>query len=357
MIVHATASVPLGILSDKWIRKKIISIGISIWSVATFCSGLANNFFQLLITRGIVGIGEASYVPAATSLIADNFPESKRGKASSVFHLGMFTGGALGMILAGVIGTHLGWRACFFIVALPGIILAYTILKIKEDKPHEHLTSQVNAKNIFSLFKNKAYLLTLCGGTLLTFTSSAIIAWVSQFFIRYHNYSVQDASLTIGMVVLIAGPLGIYSGGYFSDYLFNKFNAPRSVVIAFAFILSSPIMYLTLVTSNETIMLISLFIATYLMTWYYGPMVALIQDIVSPFLKATAFALYLLFVHLIGSTPAPALIGKVSDFTDLRTSMFITVATNFLGGILFLFTTLYLRKIRAPIIPDFQETN
>lgn len=346
MIIHASFSVPLGILSDKWIRKNVIAIGVSIWSVATFITGIVQNYTQLLITRAFVGIGEASYAPAATSLIADNFPESKRARASSVFHFGMFLGGTLGMILAGIIGTHLGWRACFFIVALPGFILALNALMIKEKKHEHHNINDVNAKNILNLFKNIAYVMTLISGIMLTFTSSAIIAWMTQFFIRYHNYSVDHASLIIGLTVLVAGPIGIYSGGYFSDLLFNKFKKPRSLAMAFAFIFATPLIYIVLHTYNIFLLIASLVAATYLMTFYYGPMVAFIQDIVPVSLKATAFAFYLFAVHLIGSTPAPAIIGKLSDLYDLRTAMYLVVLSNFLGGILLLFTTKFVMKLK-----------
>lgn len=346
MIIHASFSVPLGILADKWVRKNIIAMGVAIWSIATFITGLVQNFTQLLFTRAAVGIGEASYAPAATSLIADNFPAEKRARASSIFHLGMFFGGTLGMILAGVLGSKLGWRACFFIVAIPGIILALTSLRIKEVK-HEHKnTSEVNRTNILQLFKTPAYILTLLSGIMLTFTSSAIISWMTQFFIRFHNYSVDQASITIGLAVVIGGPIGIYSGGYFSDLLYNKYHKPRSLAMAIAFILATPLMYITLTTHNEILLLITLVLATYLMTFYYGPMVALIQDIVPGSLKATAFAFYLFTVHLIGSTPAPALIGIVSDASDLQKAMFLVVASNLIGGIMLLITSRFLMKER-----------
>jgi MFS transporter, Spinster family, sphingosine-1-phosphate transporter len=338
MIVHATCSVPLGILADKWIRKNIIAIGVSIWSIATLLTGLVQNFVQLLIARGVVGVGEASYAPAATSLIADNYPAEKRAQASSTFHLGMFFGGTLGMILSGIIGTHLGWRASFFIVAIPGIFLAFAALKIKEVKHEHHNAADVNYTAILQLFKTPAYVMTLVAGTMLTFTSSAIISWMTQFFIRYHNYSVEQASITIGLAVIIGGPPGIYTGGKISDFLYNKYKLPRSLGMAVAFLLATPLMYITITTYNDTLMFVSLVTATFLMTWYYGPMVALIQDIVPSSLKATAFAFYLFFAHLIGSTPAPALIGWVSDLSDLQTACHLMVVSNFLGA-LFLFVT------------------
>ncbi len=347
MIIHASFSVPLGILADKWVRKYIIAMGVALWSIATFITGLVQNFTQLLITRATVGIGEASYAPAATSLIADNFPIERRARASSIFHLGMFFGGTLGMIFAGVIGSHLGWRVCFFIVAIPGIILALSSLRIKETKHEHHNTAEVNRENILQLFKTPAYIMTLVSGIMLTFTSSAIISWITQFFIRFHNYSVDQASITIGLAVVIGGPLGIYSGGYFSDLLYNKYKKPRSLAMGIAFIIATPIIYITLTTHNEILLITTLVFATYLMTFYYGPMVALIQDIVPSSLKATAFAFYLFTVHLIGSTPAPAIIGKVSDATDLQTALFLVVISNFLGGALLLITSNMLLKKKA----------
>ena len=347
MIVHATGSVPLGILADKWIRKKIIAIGVSIWSIATFFTGLSYSFTQLLITRSVVGIGEASYAPAATSLIADNFPSGKRAKASSIFHLGMFLGGTLGMVLSGVISTHLGWRACFFIVAIPGLLLVYFILKINEVKHEAHVAKNVNRQNILNLFRSPAYVVTLIGGLMLTFTSSAIIAWMTQFFVRFHNYGVDQAGLTIGVAILISGPFGIYSGGHLTDLLYNKYNLPRSTSMAFAFIAATPLLYIVLTTQSEIIMLISLVAASFLMTFYYGPMVALIQDIVPGYLKATAFAFYLFIVHIIGSTPAPALIGRLSDIYNLQTALYLVVITNLAGGLMLLLTTKILWKKRV----------
>ncbi|MCX7878807.1 MAG: hypothetical protein N2510_09250 [Ignavibacteria bacterium] len=103
---------------------------------------------------------------------------------------------------------------------------------------------------------------------------------------------------------------------------------------------------MTVTTQNKTLLVISLISAAFLMTWYYGPMVAFIQDIVPPFLRATAFAFYLFIVHMIGSTPAPAVIGKISDMSNLQTACFVMVLTNFLGGFLLIITTVIIYRKR-----------
>lgn len=343
MIVHSIASVPLGILADKWIRKNIISIGVIIWSVATFLSGLVKNFHQLLIARSIVGIGEAAYGPPATSLIADKFPEGKRAKVSSIFHLGMFAGGTLGMAAAGIMGTYLGWRNCFFIVGLPGLILALLSWYIKEEKEHKALLN-VEKKSLKELFKSLPYITILIGGIFLSFTSGAIISWITEFIVRYHNFTVSQASITIGSIILVAGLAGIYVGGFLADRQYNKNNTPRSMVISLGFFISTPLLIIVVNTTSSVLLVISILLGSFFMAWYYGPVVALIQDIVPSNLKASAYAFYIFSIHLFGDTFSPSVIGKISDLSNLRTALYLPIATNFLGALFFLLTTRMLKK-------------
>lgn len=338
MIVHSITSVPLGILADKSVRKNIISFGVILWSIATFFSGLVQNFHQLLAARSFVGIGEAAYGPSATSLLADKFPEEKRAKVNSIFHLGMFAGGTLGMILAGVIGTFLGWRICFFIVGVPGIVLALMSWFIREEKQPHMVHVEMERKSVNSIFKIPSYIVMLIGGILLTFTSGSIISWITVFIVRYHNLTVSEASVSLGSIILVAGLSGIYSGGYFADKLYAK-GIPRSFIIGIGFLLSTPLLLLIVNTGSIVLLIISLTIGTYFMAWYYGPVVALIQDIVPSSLKGSAYAFYLFFVHLLGDTISPSVIGKLSDAQNLRYALHLPIITNLLGGLCFLLCT------------------
>jgi len=338
MIVHSVMSVPLGILADKWIRRKIISFGVIVWSLATFLSGIVSNFHQLLAARSIVGIGEAAYAPSATSLLADKFPEEKRAAVNSTFHLGMFAGGTLGMILAGIIGTYLGWRICFFIVGVPGFILALLSWTIAEEKQPHLLQVHLEKESVYSIFKTMPFITNLIGGILLTFTSGSIISWITIFIVRYHNFTVSQASMSIGSIVLVTGLAGIYYGGNLADRLYKN-GTPRSFVIALGFLIATPLLFIIVITQNIIILLLSLSAATFFMSWYYGPSVALIQDIVPSSLKATAYAFYIFFIHLLGDTGAPSIIGRISDVSSLRTAFYIPVATNFLGALFLLLTT------------------
>lgn len=346
MIIHSLASIPLGILADKWIRRKIISYGVIVWSAATFISGVVQNFYQLLIARSIVGIGEAAYGPAATSLIGDKYTDDKRARVISIFHLGMFAGGTLGMALAGLIGTYYNWRICFFIVGLPGFLLALLSWRISE-KPQEHKPElHLETKTFRTIFKIPSYISMLIGGIFLTFTSGAIISWITVFLVRYHQFTVSQASLSIGLIVLITGLAGIYFGGFLADKLYSVKKLPRSVVIAAGFIISTPFLIIIILTDSRILLMLSLSLGTFFMAWYYGPVVALIQDIVPSNLKATAYAFYIFFVHLFGDTLSPSVLGKLSDLSDLKTAFFLPVATNFIGALFFLLTTYLLIRNR-----------
>ena len=343
MVVHAVTSVPLGILADRWIRKNIISLGVILWSVFTFFSGLVQNFHQLLAARSIVGIGEAAYAPSATSLLADKFSEDKRAKINSIFNLGMFAGGTLGMILAGVIGTLLGWRICFFIVGLPGFILALLSWNISEDKQPHTLEVELRKESVYSIFKIVPYVIMLIGGILLTFTSGSIISWITVFIVRYHNLTVAEASISLGSIVLVAGLLGIYSGGHLADKFYKR-GMPRSFVISIGFLIATPLLLVIVNTNSIVILIIALILGTYFMAWYYGPVIALIQDIVPYSLKATAYAFYLFFVHLFGDTISPSIMGKLSDLYNLQTAFYLPITTNLLGGLCFLLCTYILKR-------------
>jgi MFS family permease len=257
----------------------------------------------------------------------------------------MFAGGTLGMILAGVIGTYLGWRVCFFIVGVPGFVLALLSWKIDEKREPHEFQVLIKKKSVSSIFKLSPYITMLIGGILLTFTSGSIISWITVFIIRYHNFTVAEASVSIGSIVLVAGLVGIFTGGFLADKLFAK-GIPRSLIISLGFFLATPLLLLIINTKTGWLLLTSMFLATFLMAWYYGPVVALIQDIVPSNLKATAYAFYLFFVHLLGDTFSPSVIGRISDASSLQTALYLPIATNFLGAMFFLLTTKLMKNFK-----------
>jgi MFS family permease len=139
VMVYALSAVPLGILSDLKSRRAVIATGVAFWSSFTALGGLARGFWQLFICRSMVGVGEASYTPAAQSLIADFFPGRGRALALGIFWGGLALGGVLGIWVGGELEGLYGWRPAFLAVGIPGFILAMLAAQLRDPaRIHPH---------------------------------------------------------------------------------------------------------------------------------------------------------------------------------------------------------------------------
>ena len=329
IVVHALASLPFGWLADRWSRRKIIGFGVLFWSGATALTGLAQSFRMLLISRSLVGVGESAYAPAGTAMLSDAFPDSLRARVQSIFTLGMFVGGIAGMMLSGVLAAKFGWRPAFFIVAVPGMILAFFCFRIRE--PQRRHTARPSGAG--KLLRNRAFLLTLVSAALVAFAASAFVTWGITFAVRYHGLTVKQASLILGPVSMGGGLLGVGFGGWLADKLQSKFPGGRAVVIAVGFLASAPLLYVGLQSDTRTGFYVAIALATFFLTWYHGPATAIVHDLAPLDLRSAAFGLYMLFIHLVGNATAPTVIGALADRTSLRTAMMLPVATTFLSAV------------------------
>src|SRR5690348_12999519 len=132
LLVYALAAVPFGFWGDRGVRKTVIGVGVAIWSVATLFTGFARSYAQLFLSRAVVGIGEAGYYPAGTSLMSDWFPKDQRSRALAIWGAGATVGIAVGYAGGGIIADKLGWRAAFFFAAVPGLVFAALAFTLRE---------------------------------------------------------------------------------------------------------------------------------------------------------------------------------------------------------------------------------
>ena len=340
MVVHSLATLPFGWLADRCSRKKIIGYGVLFWSGATVLTGLAGSFRSLLLARSLVGIGESAYAPAGTAMISDAFPSSIRARVQSIFTLGMFIGGIAGMMLSGVLAESVGWRPAFFIVAAPGVLLAIFCFKAREPQR----TSQPFSGNVWGLLKSPAYVLTLISAALITFSASAFVTWTAAFSVRYHDFSIKSAGVSLGLTTLLGGLLGVLFGGWLADLLHKRFPAGRVLGIAVGFLLSFPLLWWAVRSESRQGFLVAIVLGTFFLTWYHGPATAVVHDLAPPRLRAASFGLYMLFIHLVGNATAPTVIGALADRVGLRTAMLLPVATTFLSALGFLATGYFIWK-------------
>ncbi len=332
MLIHSLTSLPFGMLSDRWVRRKIIALGVFSWSAATFFCGLATNFAHLLVARAAVGIGEAAYTPPAHSLLSDAFPASERSRILGFFNLGMFLGGAVGLILGGVLGEILGWRACLYLVSVPGFVLGGLAWYLREP-PQATFHERTPVK---ALLSNPLLIYVLMGGVITAFSAGALIVWMPQFVTDVRLFRPRDAGLYVGAVGVTGGLLGVVTGSYLADWLYARWPWGRMATIGTGLVLSCPFVTLSLYTTNHVAMLIYFFLGIFLMVWYTGPVIAVIHDVVPADVKATAQALYILLIHLLGDTFSPAIVGKLADLHNLQTALLLPAVINVLGGMIFL---------------------
>ena len=332
ILVHSLAVLPFGFWSDRGPRQRIMAFGVFLWSAATALSGAASTFGSLLLTRGVVGVGEGAYAPAGTAMISDCFPRSFRARVQGVFNMGMLVGGVLGLAAGGVLSQWIGWRYAFYLVGLPGFLLGLAAYRLRV--PMAPPTEKPPA--IVSLLKIPAYLMVLAGGMFVVFASTAFITWGPTFAIRYHGLTVAQAASWMGLIVLVGSVGGVLLGGYIADSLQARWVHGRAITIGVTLLVGTPFLYIAVTTDSLFEFFLCLLVASFLLTCYHGPATAVIHDLTPERAHSFAFALYLFVIHLFGDTLAPVLVGRVSDLSELRHGLLLGVAANLVAAVCFL---------------------
>lgn len=335
LIVLALASVPCGLFADRFNRTQIIAGGVVFWSLATIACGFAPSFALLLIARSLIGVGEAAYAPAAQSMISDSFPYDHRARAQAIFATGMILGGVVGQAFGGLTGEVHGWKFTFVVVGV--ICLFPCLLVVKLPEPPRRPRSEVVP--ISSLLAVPAYVAMIVAGTCITFSSVSILTWGIDFAVNYKEFSLREASVTLAVIALLSLLLGVLSGGFFADRLHRKYPYGRVLVIAGAFLCAAPFVLLAIQTDEKWIFLTALFIGGYFMSWYHGPVTAVLHDLTPQRAHSTAIGIYMFVTQLLGAL-GPQLVGKISDASDLQLGLQVATAVM-VGGSLLMFLVIY----------------
>jgi len=350
LMVLAIASIPFGFFADRVSRKLIIVIGVTCWSIATLLGGFASSFLFLLFARAAVGLGEAAYAPAAQSMISGAFPNEQRARAQAIFATGMLLGGVGGQALGGIVGPHYGWQYALFIVAVIGLVPGLAVLTL-DDPPRGPRSEVVPIPRLLGV---PAFVAMIAGGTCITFSSVSLLFWGVDFAVTYKDFSLRQASILLSLIALIASVCGVLFGGYVADFLQKRFAYGRLIAIAAAFLMAAPFLFLAIQSDEQWIVLAGLAIAGFFMSWYHGPVTAVIHDMMPRRAHASSIGLYMFVTQLIGGL-GPHLLGRVSDFRDLQFSLQIAVAVMVCGALLMLLVIHFIRRdgLRHPHLEQF----
>src|SRR5438552_1292795 len=350
LLVLAIGSVPFGFLADRFSRKAIIGAGIFFWSIATFAGGLTASFLFFLIARAIVGLGEAAYAPAAQSMISGGFPQERRAVAQAIFASGMLLGGAAGHVLGGIIGPRYGWQAALFIVALAGIVPGAALFWIEE--PPRGPRSEVVP--IGRLLQVPAFVAMICAGICITFSSVSLLTWGTDFAVSYKDFSLREASVSLAVIGLLSALFGVLTGGFVADRLQRSFSYGRILAIAGAFLLAAPFLLMAIQSEEKPTVLASLFVAGFFMSWFHGPVTAVLHDMMPRRAHATCVGVYMFATQLFGGL-GPHVVGKISDLHDMQLGLEIAVAVMVCGALLMLLVIHFIRRdgLRHPALDAF----
>ena len=352
IVVYMLTSPLFGALGDKGVRTRLIAIGVAAWSLATVLGGFATGFISLFAARSAVGVGEAAYGTIAPSLIADYFPKAKRGRVFAVFFAAIPIGAALGYIVGGFMDQHFGWRSAFFVAGAPGLVLAFLALRLPEpvrgaqDKGDDDAPTAASHTGIWSvlltywdLARNRQYALTILGYAAYTFALGGLAFWMAPFLQRVHGLSAAEATVQFGGIVVVTGFIGTFAGGWLGDYCLKYSRHAYLLVSGIATLLAAPCAWLALSASTPALYYGGLIGAELLMFASSGPVNSAIVNYVAPTQRASAVALSILMIHLLGDVPSPLLIGAISDHgggtaASLQHAVLIVPVAILIGGII-----------------------
>ena len=350
MVVYMIAAPVFGAWGDRGSRTRPIAIGVAVWSLATVLSGLARSYPQLFASRALVGIGEAAYAAIAPALLADYFPASTRGRVYAVLNMALPVGAALGYVLGGLIGHHFGWRAAFFLCGAPGMLLAAVMLALPDPvrgaqdapavQPHgRHAAAGGIAAAVtvyLSLLRRTPYLLLVLGFAAYTFGLGGLGFWMPTFLEEVRGVPADQATIGFGAIVIVTGFLGTLAGGWLGDYCLKRSRQGYLWFSAVTTLAAAPVALLALTAPAPQIYYPAIVIAELLCFMSTGPINAAIANIVSPLERASAMALSIFAIHLLGDVPSPPLIGHLAVTGSLGRAVLMVPVALAIGGAVWL---------------------
>ncbi|HEX3553117.1 MAG TPA: MFS transporter [Thermoanaerobaculia bacterium] len=349
ILVYMLTSPVFGTLGDRGNRPRLMAVGVGIWSLATALGGFAVNFVTLFIARSAVGVGEAAYGTVSPSLLADYFPIEKRGRVFAVFSAAIPIGSAAGYMLGGLVDHYYGWRAAFFVAGVPGLVLAWMSSRLL-DPPRGaqdgaapvagHASGGLGRQALaayLGLLRNAPYTLTVLGYAAYTFALGALAFWTPAFLERERGMVRTDATIQFGAIIVVTGFVGTFFGGWLGDRLLPRFRESYLWVSGISTLAAVPFAWVAFTARERPVYMTAIVIAEVLIFVSTGPVNSAIINVVEPDRRATAVALSILAIHLLGDVPSPPLIGAVSDASSLGRAMLILPFAFGVSGLIWMF--------------------
>ncbi|MGI8481735.1 MAG: spinster family MFS transporter [Chthoniobacterales bacterium] len=342
LVTYMLSAPALGWLSDRFSRWMIVGCAVVLWSIASGVSGLAATFGLLLLTRIFVGIGEGGYGPAAPTILADLFPIERRGRILAIFCSAIPVGSALGYVLGGWINAHFGWRWAFYAVAPPGVLLGLLCFMQHDPRGLRNKFSGIARpgwNHYLTLFRTRSYVMNTLAQTAMTFAIGGLGFWIAAY-LRYREQP-ESGKMIFGAITVVAGLGSTLLGGVLADKLRPRIPGSYFLVSGLGMLIAFPLFVAALFTpfpAAWSLMFAAIFFA-FLNT---GPSNTALANVSLPSIRATAFALNILIIHMLGDASAFPVIGYIGGHTNMNVAFLVVSGMMLLAGVLWLVGMKYL---------------
>jgi len=328
-LVYLLTSPLFGWLGDRFGRLKLMAGGAVLWSVATSLTAWVSSYPWLLLTRGLVGVGEASFGTLAPAYMADRLPLERRSAALGVFYLAIPVGAALAYLAGGFLGSRLGWRPVFLLGGLPGLLLALAVIRLPAEAlpplspPGPALFPRTSFPALWRVHTLKRLML---GYGMTTFTLGGLAFWMPRFLEVEKGLSLAQANYLLFGAVTVAGGLGTVVGGYLGSRLLARRVEGPLWLSAGGALAALPLGALAIFAPSPWLYIPGIVGAIFLLFLNPGLLTALVVSVAGPARRAQAVALNIIVIHLVGDVPSPFLIGVVADLWNLTAGVALTLA-------------------------------
>tara|TARA_R110001599_G_scaffold144698_5_gene326487 strand:+ start:13423 stop:14724 length:1302 start_codon:yes stop_codon:yes gene_type:complete len=320
-LFYTLLGIPIARYADRANRRNLIAVAVGIWSVFTAAQGLAQNYWQLLAYRIGVGVGEAGCSPPAHSILADYYPANERATALGIYSLGIPIGILFGFFVGGWMNEWFGWRVAFFVVGIPGIVLALVIrFSVREPErgmSETRVTAPGSQPSVAAVFRyllaRRSFVHMALGGGITAFVGYGLISWSAAFLARSHGMSSGEIGTWLGLIFGIPGGIGIVLGGRLADYLGARDARWYLWIVALALLISVPAGVFVFLLDDIRAVLLLMVLPVMLGNFYQATTFAQTQTLVGLRMRSVASAILLFVINIVGLALGPSVVGLISD--------------------------------------------
>jgi len=343
-LFYVVCGIPIAWLADRSNRRNIVAVSLVLWSGFTVLCGLSVSYLQFLLSRIGVGVGEAGGTPSSTSIVSDCFPAERRPMALSVFALGAPIGAWLGADLAGAVAQAHGWRAAFFALGVPGVVLGLLVfLTIREPRRGQLDAMAAEHRASFSaslafLWRQRAAFHVIMGSGVCSLWGWGLVWWTPTFLLRTYGLNVAQAGALTGRIHLVGGLLATASAAWFMSRP-NMLDA-RRVLWMLGLVIGCATVPSLIAYWTHSLWVARLMFWAYIPAIYFfiGPCMALVLNLAPPHMRSTFTAWSVLVGNVFNLIVAPQFVGILSDWfggahgsdaASLRLALLVLAPTGF----------------------------